>query len=209
MSKISPFAPVDAPKMPIIQGVRLAACEAGIRYQGRKDLMLALFDEGTHVAGVLTRSKTASAPVEWCRQHLPNGKARALVVNSGNANAFTGMRGINAVQETIKATANIAKCNETEIFVASTGVIGEPLSPEKFTTHLKNLHTQTNHNAWNDAAKAIMTTDTYPKLATAKTTIEGTQVTINGIAKGSGMIAPDMATMLAFIFTDAALSPPS
>jgi glutamate N-acetyltransferase/amino-acid N-acetyltransferase len=159
------------------------------------------------VGGVLTRSKTASAPVEWCREHLPAGSARALVVNSGNANAFTGMRGRQAVEATAAAAAQAAGCAPGEVFIASTGVIGEPLEPARFTHKLEELAGQAQAGRLPDAARAIMTTDTFPKAATAQAEIGGASITVNGIAKGSGMIAPDMATMLGFLFTDAPLSP--
>ena len=207
MAKISPFAPTRLPALPAIDGVRLAACAAGIRYPGRTDLLLALFEPTTTVAGVLTRSKTASAPVEWCRAHLQHGMARALVVNSGNANAFTGMRGREAVKETAHAAANVAACLESDVYIASTGVIGEPLDPGKFIGLFGDLAEKAQADAYEIAARAIMTTDTYPKLATRACEIDGVTVTINGIAKGAGMIAPDMATMLAFLFTDAAIEP--
>jgi glutamate N-acetyltransferase/amino-acid N-acetyltransferase len=170
-------------------------------------LLLALFDPGTTVAGVLTQSKTASAPVEWCRQRLGHGMARALVVNSGNANAFTGMRGREAVKRTAEAAAAAVGCPEADVYLASTGVIGEPLDARKITHLLGELAGRAKPDGFVDAAVAIMTTDTYPKLATRKAKIDDAEVNINGIAKGAGMIAPDMATMLAFIFTDAAIEP--
>jgi len=142
MGKVSPFAPKELPHLPAIDGVRFSACAAGIRYQGRTDVLLALFDPGTTVAGVLTRSKTASAPVEWCRARLDHGKARALVVNSGNANAFTGKRGREAVKLTAEAAAAAAACLEADVYLASTGVIGEPLDPAKFTGLLAGLAAQ-------------------------------------------------------------------
>ena len=207
MAKISPFAPRSLPKLPVIDGVRMAACAAGIRYPGRTDLLLALFEPATTVAGVLTRSKTASAAVEWCREHLRHGMARALVVNSGNANAFTGMRGREAVRETAQAAARVADCLDADVYVSSTGVIGEPLDPAKFVGRLAELADQATPDSYEMAARAIMTTDTFPKLATRYCEIDGVAVTLNGIAKGAGMIAPDMATMLAFLFTDAAIEP--
>jgi glutamate N-acetyltransferase / amino-acid N-acetyltransferase len=207
MGKVSPFAPKELPHLPAIDGVRFATCAAGIRYPGRTDLLLALFDPGTAVAGVLTRSKTASAPVEWCRARLEHGMAHALVVNSGNANAFTGRRGREAVNLTAEAAAAAANCLEADIYLASTGVIGEPLDPSKFTGLLAGLAAKADPEGIEQAARAIMTTDTYPKVATRQTEIAGVPVTINGIAKGAGMIAPDMATMLAFLFTDAAIEP--
>jgi glutamate N-acetyltransferase/amino-acid N-acetyltransferase len=207
VATLSPFAPKELARLPGIEGVRLAACAAGIRYPGRTDLLLALFDPGTTVAGTLTQSKTASAPVEWCRARLAHGLARALVVNSGNANAFTGKRGREAVKLTAAAAADAADCLEADVYLASTGVIGEPLEVSKFTRRLGDLAAQAREDNFLDAARAIMTTDTYPKLATRKAEIGGVEVTINGIAKGAGMIAPDMATMLAFLFTDAAIEP--
>ena len=207
MGKISPFAPERLAELPPIEGVRIATAAAGIRYPGRTDLLFALFDPGTSVAGVLTKSKTASAPVDWCRQHLGHGMARALVVNSGNANAFTGRRGREAVERTVEAAARAADCLEADVYVASTGVIGEPLDTRKFIGLLGDLAREAKPDAFEEAARAIMTTDTYPKLATRKSEIDGVEVTINGIAKGAGMIAPDMATTLAFIFTDATIEP--
>ncbi|HWM32137.1 MAG TPA: bifunctional glutamate N-acetyltransferase/amino-acid acetyltransferase ArgJ [Methyloceanibacter sp.] len=207
MGNVSPFAPKHLPRLAAIDGVRIATAASGIRYPGRTDLLFVLFDPGTAVAGVLTKSKTASAPVDWCRAHLPHGMARALVVNSGNANAFTGRRGREAVELTAKAAAEAAKCQEADIYIASTGVIGEPLDARKIASRLGGLAGEAKGDAYEDAARAIMTTDTYPKLATRKAEIDGVEITINGIAKGAGMIAPDMATMLAFIFTDAAIEP--
>jgi len=207
VGKISPFAPERLAELPPIEGVRIATAAAGIRYPGRTDLLFALFDPGTSVAGVLTKSKTASAPVDWCRQHLGHGMARALVVNSGNANAFTGRRGREAVERTVEAAARAADCLEADVYVASTGVIGEPLDTRKFIGLLGDLAREAKPDAFEEAARAIMTTDTYPKLATRKSEIDGVEVTINGIAKGAGMIAPDMATTLAFIFTDATIEP--
>jgi glutamate N-acetyltransferase/amino-acid N-acetyltransferase len=207
VGKISPFAPKRLAHLPAIDGVRIATAAAGIRYPGRIDLLLALFDPGTTVAGVLTRSKTASAPVDWCRGHLAHGTAGALVVNSGNANAFTGKRGLEAVKLTVEAAASAADCLEGDVYIASTGVIGEPLDARKFTGLLGDLVRDATPDAFEQAARAIMTTDTYPKLATRQTEIDGVRITINGIAKGAGMIAPDMATMLAFLFTDVAIEP--
>jgi glutamate N-acetyltransferase/amino-acid N-acetyltransferase len=166
-----------------------------------------LFDPGTSVAGVLTQSKTASAPVDWCREHLAHGMARVLVVNSGNANAFTGKRGRQAVKLTAEAAAQAANCLEADVYIASTGVIGETLDVRKIVSHLGDLADRARPHAFEEAARAIMTTDTFPKLATRKAEIDGVEVSVNGIAKGAGMIAPDMATMLAFLFTDAAIEP--
>jgi len=204
---ISPLAPQQVPDMPAIPGVRLATAEAGIRYAGRTDVLLALFDEGTTTAGVFTKSKCPSAPVEWCRDKLKAGKARALVVNSGNANAFTGKSGRAATKLTAAIAAKSAGCKAAEIFLASTGVIGEPLDAAKFAPVMDGLAARAKTGDFDAAAKAIMTTDTFLKVATAAAKIGKVRVTINGIAKGAGMIAPDMATMLSFIFTDAAIAP--
>ena len=206
MSAVSPLAPKHAPEMPAIAGVRLATAEAGIRYRGRTDVLLALFEKGTTVAGVFTRSKCPSAPVEWCRERLDGGAARALVVNSGNANAFTGKNGREATKLTADLAAKVIGCKPREIFLASTGVIGEPLEAGKFGHVMDRMVAQAAADRWPDAAKAIMTTDTFPKLATASARLGPATVTINGIAKGAGMIAPDMATMLSFVFTDAPIA---
>jgi glutamate N-acetyltransferase/amino-acid N-acetyltransferase len=205
-SAISPLAPSLYPELVPIEGVRMATAEAGIRYQNRTDVLLAVFDRGTQVAGVLTRSKCPSAAVDWCRAHLPRGTARALVVNSGNANAFTGKAGAVSVKLTAEFAATAVGASPKEILIASTGVIGEPLDARKFDGVLERLSQTVSADATFEAAKAIMTTDTYPKVATAVAKIGDTDVTLNGIAKGAGMIAPDMATMLAFVFTDAAVA---
>jgi glutamate N-acetyltransferase/amino-acid N-acetyltransferase len=202
---VSPFAPERLPEMPQVAGVRFAACEAGIRYAGRTDLMLAVLDPGTTVAGVLTQSKTSSAPVLWCRANLANGTARALVVNSGNANAFTGKKGAEATRITAQAAAEAVGCAPDEIYVSSTGVIGEPLDASRFAHLLEGLAKAAKPDAWHAAARAIMTTDTFPKLATRTVRLGGTEVMLSGFAKGAGMIAPDLATMLVYIFTDAAV----
>ena len=210
-SSISPLAPKHVPDMPAIAGVRLATAQAGIRYKGRTDVLLALFDEGTAAAGVFTRSKCPSAPVEWCRANLKGAKARALVVNSGNANAFTGKSGRQATKLTAQIAANAAGCKTGEIFLASTGVIGEPLDASKFAPVMDDLaaRARAREGQFLDAAKAIMTTDTFPKVATATARIGTASVTLCGVAKGAGMIAPDMATMLSFVFTDAAIAAPA
>ena len=205
MPPLSPLAPAAFPAMPPVAGVRLATCEAGVRYHGRTDLTLVELAPGTTVAGVLTRSKTAAAPVDWCRAALADGLGRALVVSAGNANAFTGRAGDAAVRHTAEATAALFATAPEDVFIAQTGVIGEPMDPGKIVAALPGLKAALDANAWHSAAQAIMTTDTFPKGATAATKIDGQTVTINGIAKGSGMIAPDMATMLAFVFTDARL----
>jgi glutamate N-acetyltransferase / amino-acid N-acetyltransferase len=204
--KLSPFAPQSLPALSPLEGVRLASGEAHIRYKGRKDVLLVLMPEGTQAGGVLTRSKTASAPVDWCRARLAHGRARALVVNSGNSNAFTGGRGVETVQQTAAAAALAAGCGGDETYIASTGVIGEPFDGGKIAAVLPGLAASAAEDRWEDGARAIMTTDTYPKLATRSAMIDGVEVRINGFCKGSGMIAPDMATMLAFAFTDAAIS---
>jgi glutamate N-acetyltransferase/amino-acid N-acetyltransferase len=204
---ISPLAPAQFPQMPPVAGVKLATAAAGIRYPGRADVLLALFGEGTTFAGVFTRSKCPSAPVDWCRAHLKAGVASALVVNSGNANAFTGKSGRTATKLTAEIAARAAGCKPAQVFLASTGVIGEPLDATKFEAVMDRLVASAAPDAWQEAAKAIMTTDTFPKGAAAIARIGGVPVTICGIAKGAGMIAPDMATMLSFVFTDAPISP--
>jgi glutamate N-acetyltransferase / amino-acid N-acetyltransferase len=207
-SKISPLAPKTYATLPPIEGVRIATAEAGIKYKNRTDLLVMTFTEGTEVAGVFTRSKCPSAPVDFCRANLPGGKARALVVNSGNANAFTGKKGRASTQMTAEAAAKTAGCKVEEVFLASTGVIGEPLDAGRFAHLLQDMTGNAVPDRWADAGKAIMTTDTYPKYATATVALGETQVTINGIAKGAGMIAPDMATMLSFVATDAPIAAP-
>jgi len=209
---VSPNAPTHIPDMPAIAGVKLATAAAGIRYKGRTDVLLAVMDKGTAVAGVFTQSKCPSAPVEWCRAKLARGKsskagfARALVVNSGNANAFTGKTGRQATTLTASIAARALGCSPHEVFLASTGVIGEPLDASKFNGVLATLAERAAPGEWINAAKAIMTTDTFPKVATATVKLGKTRVTINGMAKGAGMIMPDMATMLAFVFTDAPIA---
>jgi glutamate N-acetyltransferase/amino-acid N-acetyltransferase len=205
---ISPLAPQTTPDMPEIAGVKLATAAAGIRYKDRTDVLLAVFDKGTSVAGVFTRSKCPSAPVEWCRAMLKGKKARALVVNSGNANAFTGKTGRASTKLTAQIAAKAVGCGMNDIYLASTGVIGEPLDATKFNGVLDGLASGPMAGGFLDAAKAIMTTDTFPKVATARTSLGKTKITISGIAKGAGMIAPDMATMLSFIFTDAPIAAP-
>ena len=209
MATVSPLAPAAVPGLPPLAGVRLATAAAGIRYAGRTDVLLALFDPGTSVAGVLTRSKCPSAPVEWCREKLKSGRARALVVNSGNANAFTGKNGREAARFTAALAARASRCKPAEVFLASTGVIGEPLKATQFNGVMDGLVAAAKPGAWLEAAEAIMTTDTFPKLATASALLGKATVRINGFAKGAGMIAPDMATMLAFVFTDAPIAAPA
>ncbi len=205
---LSPLAPASFPSLPVIEGVRLATAECNIRYSNRRDVLLVELSSGTSVAGVFTTSLTAAAPVEWCREALKEGNARALIVNSGNANAFTGAKGMTATARIAEAVAKETGSAPQNVYVASTGVIGEPLAYDKITHAIPGLALSLKEDAWADAAKSIMTTDTFMKVATATTEIGGTTVTINGFAKGSGMIAPNMATMLGFILTDADIPSP-
>ena len=201
---VSPLA-VKLPALPPIAGVRLGAAQAGIRYQGRTDLVMVELAPGTRVAGVFTRNKCPGAPVDWCRKHLGGGRARALIVNAGNANVFSGRAGADAVRATAAAAAQLIGCASSEVFVASTGVIGEVLPHVKITAALPELHDVLGPDRWEAAARGIMTTDTFPKGSTRTAALGGAAVRISGFAKGSGMIAPDMATMLCFVFTDAKL----
>ena len=203
MAKKSPLAPTGFPDIPPIAGVTLAAGSCGLRYKGREDVLLAALDKGTQVAGVFTTSKTAAAPVHWCMKAAKAGRARALIVNAGNANAFTGLAGEKSVQRTVDKVASVLDCPKSQVFVASTGVIGETLPDDRIRKALGGLKKKLRPGDWPGAATAIMTTDTFSKGAFRKAMIGDTEVTIGGIAKGSGMIAPDMATMLSFIFTDA------
>jgi glutamate N-acetyltransferase/amino-acid N-acetyltransferase len=201
---VSPLAPKKMAKPKALGHVRLSALASGARYQGRDDVLLVALPAGSTVAGVFTQSKMPSAAVDLSRANLraAKGKARALLVNAGNANAFTGQAGAKAALVTAQATAEQIGCKPHEVLVASTGVIGEVLETAPV---LKAVQQADGVADWQAAARAIMTTDTFPKLATATAKFGKEQVTLTGIAKGSGMIAPDMATMLAFIFTDAAL----
>ena len=201
---VSPLAPKKMAKPKALGHVRLSALASGARYQGRDDVLLVALPAGSTVAGVFTQSKMPSAAVDLSRANLraAKGKARALLVNAGNANAFTGQAGAKAALVTAQATAEQIGCKPHEVLVASTGVIGEVLETAPV---LKAVQQADGAADWQAAARAIMTTDTFPKLATATAKFGKEQVTLTGIAKGSGMIAPDMATMLAFIFTDAAL----
>ncbi len=196
------------PDLPPMAGIRLGAAEAGIRYKGRIDLVLAEFSAGTSVAGVFTQNKCPGAPVDWCRAALAGGQARALVVNAGNANVFTGEAGRAACRATAEAASALIGCDPEAVFLASTGVIGEQLPVGRIVSALPALHASLSDAAWAQAARGIMTTDTFPKASTRTATLGGHRVRISGIAKGSGMIAPDMATMLCFVFTDAALPAP-
>ncbi|MDR6759673.1 glutamate N-acetyltransferase/amino-acid N-acetyltransferase [Mycoplana sp. BE70] len=200
---VSPLAPKSYAEMPPVRGVRMATAAAGIKYKGRTDVLMMVFDAPAAAAGVFTTSKCPSAPVDFCKENLSGGKARAVVVNSGNANAFTGRKGRESTAMTAAAAAKAVGCGEGEVFLASTGVIGEPLDATKFSGVLDELAVSAKEDFWFEAAKAIMTTDTYPKVATRSAKIGSATVRINGIAKGAGMIAPDMATMLSFVVTDA------
>lgn len=204
---VSPLAPKSYPEMPSLRGVRMATAAAGIKYKNRTDVLMMVFDKPASVAGVFTKSKCPSAPVDFCRANLAHGVARAVVVNSGNANAFTGVKGKQATTLTAQSAAAAVGCGENEVYLASTGVIGEPLDATKFAGVLGQMHSDATGDFWKQAAEAIMTTDTYPKVATRTADIGGVKVTINGIAKGAGMIAPDMATMLSFVVTDADIAP--
>ena len=206
---LSPLAPKSYPDLPVIEGVRFASVAAGVRYAGRTDVTLALFDAPAQVAGVFTKSKCPSAPVDWCRAKLKGGLARAVVVNSGNANAFTGHRGLSAVEEIGAGVARATGASPDQVFMASTGVIGEPLEAARITRVLETLTATARPDGMMEAAKAIMTTDTYPKVATRAVELGGVAVHINGMAKGAGMIAPDMATMLSYVFTDAPVAAPA
>lgn len=205
VTKRSPLAPEHFPDLPVIPGVRFAAAEAGVRYAGRSDVMLAVMDPGTSVAGVFTKSATRSAPVLDCQSKLggDHEASAAILVNAGNSNAFTGHYGQKSVDEIIQSVADSTGVSKSRVFTASTGVIGEPLPHDRIVGKLKELSTSLDSSDIGSAAKAIMTTDTFAKGASAKVMIGGQVVTIAGIAKGSGMIAPDMATMLVYIFTDA------
>ncbi len=208
LMEISPLAPPYFPQITSVAGLRLAATQANIKYSGRDDLMLVGFDKDVAVAGVFTRSATASAPVQMCQRNLVNGVARGLIVNSGNANAFTGRTGDKHCVEICDAVANSLGCEADLVFIASTGVIGEPLPNDRILAAIPNLSDQLDSDNWEDAANAILTTDTFAKASSIATTISGCSVTISGFAKGSGMIEPDMATMLGFVFTDANIPPP-
>ena len=216
---VSPLAPKKTPRLPQLAGVRLATAATGSRYQGRDDLMLMQFAPTTTMAGVFTRSLMPSAAVDLSRLHMANsrGRAAALVVNAGNANAFTGAAGAKAAMDMAQGAAAALSCKPAQVYVASTGVIGEDLPTEPLLDGINAIARRfaakpragftghNDHKAWLAAARAMMTTDTFPKLASQTARLGGKTVTLNGIAKGSGMIAPDMATMLAFVVTDAAI----
>ena len=205
MVAVSPLAPAGFPQLAPIAGVRLAAFACGIRYTGRYDLMLVELAPGSAIAGVFTRSLTAGAPVVWCRECLAGGKVRAIVANSGNSNTFTGRLGKEVVEATAATAARLLECDPRQVFISSTGVIGEPPPADKIVSALPQVVRVLSADGWEVAARAILTTDTFPKGATATAAIDGVEVRLNGFAKGSGMIAPDMATMLAYVFTDATL----
>lgn len=203
---VSPLAPKGGfPDLPVIDGVRFATIAAGVKYQGRTDVMLAELAPGTTIAGTFTRSKTRAAPVLDCQEKLggPSDGPAAILVNSGNSNAFTGIKGVEAVQALTASVASAISVPATRVFTSSTGVIGQPLPYERITSVISDLGNSLKADGIADAAKAIMTTDTFPKGSAQTVEIDGKTVSIAGIAKGSGMIAPDMATMLVYIFTDA------
>ncbi len=205
ITKVSPLAPDSFPDLPVISGVRFATVEAGVRYKGRTDVMLAVLDAGTSVAGVFTRSATRAAPVLDCQDKIggPNDGPAAILVNSGNANAFTGHYGQTSVAEVTQAVSKTTGVPVERVFTSSTGVIGETLPHDRIVAQLETLSGALHAGGIEDTARAIMTTDTFPKGASASVEIDGKTVSVSGIAKGSGMIAPDMATMLVYIFTDA------
>ena len=205
---VSPLAPKSFPDMPDIKGISIGVAAAGIKYQGRDDVMLIQASPGTVAAGIFTQSSTASAAVDISRQALQNGNAVAVLTNSGNANAFTGQKGTNSVTQYRQELAEMLDIDAEQMMIASTGVIGEVLKPEQMIAAFPELLSTLGQCSWHRAAKAICTTDTFAKGASQTIEIDGVSVTINGIAKGSGMIAPDMATMLGYIATDAALSQP-
>ena len=211
VTAVSPLAPAQFPDLPVIDGVRFATIAAGVRYQGRTDVMLAELAPGSTIAGTFTKSATRAAPVLDCQAKIggTSDAGAAILVNSGNANAFTGKGGVTAVEAITKAVAQVCDIPQSRVFTSSTGVIGEPLPHDRVTAVLSDLKAKLAKDGIAEAAKAIMTTDTFPKGASAKVTIGSKTVSIAGIAKGSGMIAPDMATMLVYIFTDAVVSQPA
>ncbi len=202
---VSPLAPASFPALPVIQGVSFATASAGVKYQGRTDVMLAKLAPGTTIAGVFTKSATRSAPVLDCQSKIGGAAdhGAAIIVNSGNANAFTGKNGVDATLAVTTAVANAVNVPVERVFSSSTGVIGEPLAHERITNKLQEMAGNLSPENFEQAADAIRTTDTFAKGATAQIDVNGSPVKIAGIAKGSGMIAPDMATMLVYIFTDA------
>ncbi|EHH69060.1 bifunctional glutamate N-acetyltransferase/amino-acid acetyltransferase ArgJ [Gluconobacter morbifer] len=207
MGKPLPVSPLSRPlpDLATVAGVRLSAVAAGIRYQGRTDLMLAEFTPGTIATGVYTKNACPGAPVQWCRRALTTPYARALLVNAGNANVFTGRAGDEACEDCASAVSELFDCPPQDVFLASTGVIGEKLPQDRIIAALPAARAALAEDNWEQAARAIMTTDTFPKAARRDVKIGDTPVRLQGIAKGSGMIAPDMATMLAYVATDAKL----
>ncbi len=208
--KPSPFAPDHFPALPPVKGMRAATASRGFYGALRDDVFLFAFDEGTTCAGVFTRSTTASADVQWCREALETGEgaARGLLVNSGNSNAFTGPNGVEKNEASLAAMVSALDVPKDHCFLAATGVIGEPLpDPNYVGSIVPDLLSALGPPDWEACARAFMTTDTYPKGASATCPVDETEVSIVGIAKGSGMIAPNMATMLAYAFTDAAIAP--
>lgn len=203
MTHPSPFTPKQLAILPALKNVQISTTNCGLKYKNRDDLCLMVFPASSNVAGVFTKSLTASAPVLRCRQNLPQGTVRAILINAGNSNAFTGKAGEDAVTRCLQDVAHHVGCSPNQVFMASTGVIGEPLKDDLIRGKIPTLMAHLRENNWQLAAQAIMTTDTFPKMVTRQAKIGRTIVTINAIAKGSGMIAPDMATMLAFVVTDA------
>ncbi|GAB5502598.1 bifunctional glutamate N-acetyltransferase/amino-acid acetyltransferase ArgJ [Pyruvatibacter sp.] len=203
---VSPLAPARFPDVADVPGLEMATSRAEIKYKAREDLLLAVMAPGTTVAGALTRSRTASAPVDWCRTNLEGGEGRVLVSTSGNANAFTGRAGMETVKVTAAAAAKLAGVRQKDVFIGSTGVIGETMPNDKITGALPAAFDALKPGGFEMAARSIMTTDTFPKAASRTVEIDGSPVVISGIAKGSGMIAPDLATMLSYIFTNASIS---
>jgi len=208
MAEISPFAPKRFPRLPNIAGLRLGAGACGIKANMKSDLMVAVLDPGARVAGLFTRSATAGSTVRWCRDAIKGGAIRAIVVNSGNANVFTGKAGARDVVTTANTASRILSCAPLDVMVSATGVIGERLPIAKLIAALPRLLAEAKPGGWQETADAICTTDTFPKGAGAMARIGSVPVHIAGIAKGSGMIAPDMATMLAYVFTDAKIPAP-
>ncbi len=207
ITAVSPLAPASFPDLPVIEGVTFATAAAGVKYKDRTDVMLAKMAPGTAIAGTFTRSSTRSACVLDCQAKIGGAtdKGAVIVVNSGNSNAFTGRGGVASVEAITKAAADICDVPQSRVFTSSTGVIGEPLPHDRIIAVLGDLAKKLDAGGIDAAAKAIMTTDTFPKGATTEVEIDGKTVRIAGIAKGSGMIAPDMATMLVYIFTDAVI----
>jgi len=208
--KISPFAPEVFPNLPSLAGFEMATAEAGVKYKGRTDLWVLRAQAGTQVAGVFTQNLCPGAPVDWSRKALETktDDPRLVVVNSGTANVFAGQKSRDAVIETAQGVAAQFGCSAETVFLASTGVIGEPLDASKLVAKFPEMKSNLDSNGWEAAARAIMTTDTHAKGATAAAKIDSIEIRINGIAKGSGMIAPDMATMLSFVATDAKIAQP-